>query len=295
MTATANSIAGPYSVTATAAGGTPTIDFHLNNLIALTFSGVTDQSITVRLRERDLLRHLANGTQAPQGENLAVTLDGVTQQAVIGSDGRLLHHIRHRRPPRGGLSLSSQLRVHERRDLRRREHDEHADGHEGNAHDQVGQPRRHHLRHGDLGHPARCGGDLDRGRSQWSCRGIVHLHPGRGHSPRAGTGQTLSVSFTPTDTSDYNTAVRLGDDQCRQGHTHDRLGEPRRHHLRHRAFGHPARCDIVVDRGGGERELSREHSRTLRPREPSSTPAARRSRSRSRPRTRPITTSRPTP
>ena len=37
--------------------------------------------------------------------------------------------------------------------------------------------------------------------------GDVHLHPGRGHRSGAGNNQTLSVVFTPTDTTDYTTAA----------------------------------------------------------------------------------------
>ena len=182
---------------------------------------------------------------------------------------------------------------------------------QGHAHDHLVQPGGHHLRHGAFGHPARC----DRLGA-----GHVHLHPARGHGLDAGTGQTLSVTFTPTDTTDYTTAaatatinvdkatptitwsnpaditygtalsatqldatasvpgtftynppagtvlnaghgpdalghlhadrhdrlhdrLRHGDDQRRQGHAHDHLVQPGGHHLRHGAFGHPARCD----------------------------------------------------
>ncbi len=70
VTATANSIDGPYTVTATAAGGTPTIDFDLKNLIRLTFSGVTNQSITYGPSSETLSGTLANGTQNADQDHL---------------------------------------------------------------------------------------------------------------------------------------------------------------------------------------------------------------------------------
>ena len=79
--------------------------------------------------------------------------------------------------------------------------------------------------------------------------GTFTYTPAAGTVLNAGAGQTLSVTFTPTDTTDYNTAVRLGHDQRRQGHTHRHLGQPRRHHVRHRALGRPAQCGVVLDGG----------------------------------------------
>ena len=76
--------------------------------------------------------------------------------------------------------------------------------------------------------------------------------PAAGTVLQPGTGQTLSVSFTPSDTIDYKTAVSHGDGQRRASHALDHLGQPRRHHLWHRALGQPARRDIVVDSGRSE-------------------------------------------
>ena len=64
-------------------------------------------------------------------------------------------------------------------------------------HHHLGQSRGHHLRHGAVDHPAR----RDRFRTRH-----LHLHPGRGTVLHAGAGQALSVAFTPTDTTDYNSA-----------------------------------------------------------------------------------------
>ena len=64
----------------------------------------------------------------------------------------------------------------------------------GHADYHLGQPRRHHLRHGAIRHPARR--HHDRARQ-------LRYTPAAGTVLSAGAGQTLSVSFTPTDTADY--------------------------------------------------------------------------------------------
>ena len=56
-------------------------------LIALTFSGISNQSITYGTSSVTISGTLANGSQAPVGETVAVTLDGVQQSATIGSGG----------------------------------------------------------------------------------------------------------------------------------------------------------------------------------------------------------------
>ncbi len=87
VTATANTVAGPYTATASSTGATSPVSFSLDNLIALAFSGVVSQSIRFGTSSATVSGTLADGTQAPSGENVAVTLDGVTRQAVIGSSG----------------------------------------------------------------------------------------------------------------------------------------------------------------------------------------------------------------
>ena len=58
--------------------------------------------------------------------------------------------------------------------------------------------------------------------SSWTVGGVeceragnLHLHPACRHRPGRGNNQTLSVAFTPTDTTDYTTASADGDDQRR--------------------------------------------------------------------------------
>ena len=213
------------------------------------------QSDHVRPLERDPFRHSGerhanSGWRKRRGHvrwSHTASLDRL--------DRGILRDVQHRRPPRCGLSLSGQLCVYERRDLRLGKHDDPARGHAGHAHDHLGQPRWYHLWHRNLGQTARCGGGLDGGRSEWSGLGVVQLHAGR---------RQRHLRRRPDPLRDFHAhghvrlqrRVRLGDDQCRQGDTQDRLGEPRRDHLRHRAFGDPARCDIVVDGGGRRRKCS---------------------------------------
>ena len=63
---------------------------------------------------------------------------------------------------------------------------------------------------------------MDRGRRQGKCRGDVHLHSGRGHGPGRRHGQTLSVAFTPSDSTDYNPATATAtSDGCAQRRPRD--------------------------------------------------------------------------
>jgi hypothetical protein len=87
VTATANATGGSYTVTASAVGSAQTIDFNLTNLISLTFSGVTGQSITYGTSSVLVSGTLANGGQTPLGESVVVTLNGVPQAATIGTGG----------------------------------------------------------------------------------------------------------------------------------------------------------------------------------------------------------------
>ena len=69
-----------------------TADFALTNTTDIphprsTFSGISNQSITYGTSSVTISGTLANGSQAPVGETVAVTLDGVQQSATIGSGG----------------------------------------------------------------------------------------------------------------------------------------------------------------------------------------------------------------
>ncbi len=58
-----------------------------STLIALSFSVISDQSITYGTSSATVSGTLANGSQAPVGETVDVTLDGDEQPATIGSGG----------------------------------------------------------------------------------------------------------------------------------------------------------------------------------------------------------------
>ena len=85
VTATANATAGTYAVTASAADVT-SASFNLTNQIQPSFSGLIDQTVTYG-STLTFTGALAAGTQAPDGEEVAVTLEGITHDAKIGSDG----------------------------------------------------------------------------------------------------------------------------------------------------------------------------------------------------------------
>ena len=74
-----------------------------------------------------------------------------------------------------------------------------------------------------------------------SVPGTFAYSPAAGTVLQAGSGQTLSVTFTPTDTTDYTHGHGDRDDRRGPGHAHDHLGGPGGHHLRHAAVGRPAR------------------------------------------------------
>jgi hypothetical protein len=85
--ATANSISGSYDVTASVAGDATSVTFSLTNLVGLSFSVSSTQTISYGSASVAIGGTLANGTQAPVGEDVAVTFNGTTQQAPVGAGG----------------------------------------------------------------------------------------------------------------------------------------------------------------------------------------------------------------
>ena len=115
------------------------------------------------------------------------------------------------------------------------------------------------------------------------------------YSPAAGTvlgrgrDQTLSVTFTPTDTTDYTTATDTVTIDVIAGDADDHLGQPASIVYGTALSAHAARCHGVVDVGRSTGAWPGP-SPTRRPRAPCSMRATTRpSRSPSRPPTRPIT------
>jgi Bacterial Ig-like domain (group 3) len=86
VSATANATGGSYTVAASTSGGAA-VDFAVKNLLQLNFSGVVGQSITYGTSSVTVTGTLADGSQAPSEEDVAVKLSGVTQLAAIGSGG----------------------------------------------------------------------------------------------------------------------------------------------------------------------------------------------------------------
>ncbi len=83
--ATANATAGPYAVTASTTG-VALVSFNLTNQIQPNFSGLTNPTVTYGSTVT-FTGVLAAGTQVPVGQNVAITVHGVTQDATVGSDG----------------------------------------------------------------------------------------------------------------------------------------------------------------------------------------------------------------
>ena len=86
VNATANAVAGSYTATASAIGA-GIVDFDLTNLYLLTFSGVTDQSITYGTSSVTVAGTLADGSEIPVGETVTITLDGTELAPTIDSNG----------------------------------------------------------------------------------------------------------------------------------------------------------------------------------------------------------------
>ena len=247
VTATANSTAGPYTVTATEAGAASPATFTLTNLVALTFSGIVSQSILVGTASATFSGTLALGVQTPQGEMVAVTLDGVTQPAAIDSAGAFsatfatagldvsptpytVSYVYTSDGTFADASTTSALTVNVNRST----------------------PAITWARPADITYgTALSAAQLD---ATASVPGTVHLQPTHRRRPecRHWTDTLGHVHSYGHDRLHHR--FRLRDDQRRQGHAHHHLGQPRRHHLRHRALGHPARCHIVMDSGRRARQ-----------------------------------------
>jgi hypothetical protein len=88
VTVRASAIAGSYSVTASAGVASAPATFVLNNLLPeLSFSGLSNPSITYGTADVTLSGTLADNSLVPNGETVAVTLNGVEQQATINDIG----------------------------------------------------------------------------------------------------------------------------------------------------------------------------------------------------------------
>ena len=158
VTATANSVAGSYTATASYVGATSTATFNLTNLngqVGLTFSTIAAQSVPFGTATATFSGTLANGTLTPQGEDVAVKFDGVTQQAVIGTSGTFSTTFNTSSLAVSATPYPVSFVYAGDGHFQRRKHDELADDHQGNARDHVGESLGDHLRYAALGHAAR--------------------------------------------------------------------------------------------------------------------------------------------
>ena len=87
VNATAGSTAGSYSVSAASGPVATPVSFSLVNQVQPSFSGLSDQTILVGTSTTVFSGTLASGSQAPVGDDVAVTLNGVTEQATIETGG----------------------------------------------------------------------------------------------------------------------------------------------------------------------------------------------------------------
>ena len=158
---------------------------------------MTDQSITYGTPTVTITGTLADGSLVPRGETVAVTLNGIQQSATINSNGSFSTIFNTSSLPVSGSPYSVSY----------------AYTSDGNFTSANAMPTLtvtqatpaitwndpDPIIYGTaLGHPAR--------RHRLGARHL-HLHPGAGTVLTAQSGQTLSVSFTPTDTTDYTTAT----------------------------------------------------------------------------------------
>ncbi len=86
VSASANDVAGIYDVTASATGVASTASFDLTNQAQASFAVLAGQTFTYGTTAT-ITGTLTAGPQAPAGEQVAITLDGVTHDTTIASEG----------------------------------------------------------------------------------------------------------------------------------------------------------------------------------------------------------------
>jgi hypothetical protein len=87
VTATANGFYGSYTVSASIPGSTEdSATFTLTNVVPLQYTGISSQTVT-QGTSVIFSGALSNGVASPVGQTVTITLDGVTQDAVISPTG----------------------------------------------------------------------------------------------------------------------------------------------------------------------------------------------------------------
>ncbi len=197
--ATANSTSGSYSVTATTAGAAAPVEFALTNLIQPHYSDLINQTVTYGTSSATFAGRLGYGRQAPQGEDVAVTLDGVTQQAVIDANGDFSTTF----ADVAGLSVSGSpytITYSYAGDATFAPASATSILTVTQATPTIAWADPADIVYGT----ALSGTQLD---ATASVPGTFTYTPASGTVLKAGSGQTLSVSFAPTDSADFTTAT----------------------------------------------------------------------------------------
>ncbi len=195
VNATANTIGGFYTVTATANSASAT--FSLHNLFPLSFSGLSSPSITYGTSSVTVSGTLADGSRVPQGETVAVTLDGVQHAATINSSGAFTTSFNPSSLTVSGSPYTISYAYT-------------SDGTFGPASATSTLTVTKAAPTITWSDPA----DITYGTAlsttqldaTASVPGAFKYNPPAGTVLHAGTGQSLSVNFTPTDAADYTNA-----------------------------------------------------------------------------------------
>ncbi len=199
VTASANATAGSYTVTASATGVAGSIDFDLtNNLIPLTFSGLTAQDITYGTPTVTIAGTLADGPLNPGGETVAIMLDGVLHSATINSNGSFSTTFNTSTLSVSGSPYTLSCAYT-------------SDGNFASANSMVTVTVTQATPTIIWDNPAPIVYGTALGSNQLdanaSVPGTFTYTPAAGTILTAGSGKALSVSFTPADTADYTTAT----------------------------------------------------------------------------------------
>ena len=198
-TATANSTVGFYTVTASAAGAAHTVEFDLYQCPPSQLLQPSDQSITFGTSSMTVTGTLTNGSQAPDRRDH----HGDTQRRSAIRDHQLrrclLHDLRHVLPCRIRLALHDQLRLHQRRDIRLGQREA------STLTISKGTPTITWANPSAITYGTAL--SAIQLAATASVPGSFIYTPARRRSFTPGNGQTLSVSFTPIDTTDYTTAT----------------------------------------------------------------------------------------
>ncbi len=197
--ATANATAGSYLVTASAIGIAGSLEFSLtNNLIPFTFSGLTSPEITYGTPSVTIAGTLAYGSFVPLGETVTITLNGIARSATINTGGSFSTNFSTSNLPVSGSAYPVGFSYN-------------SDGNFASASATAAvmvtpaTPVITWHNSASIVYGTALGAaQLD---ATTTVSGNFTYAPKAGTVLTAGLAQTLSVTFAPTDTTDYTTAM----------------------------------------------------------------------------------------